>query len=150
MTNRYCPADLPALTAEELRDIWERNRVPDVRDLLWEIARLRQRVSSAHYFIALVEAGQPGAQLMAHTYLANFAAEPCVLEDIEADYSSGPPGSRNGAAKFRPMKSSSCSRRCTGRRASGSRKGSAGGAVECRTCPLYRFASQSRTTLWNP
>lgn len=94
MPKRYCPADLPAMTAEELRDIWERNRLPDVRDLLWEIARLRQRVASAHYFIALVEAGQPGAQMMAHTYLANFAAEPCVLEDIEADYSSGTPGSR--------------------------------------------------------
>ncbi|MBO4119816.1 hypothetical protein J5T34_03565 [Cupriavidus gilardii] len=94
MPKRYCPSDLPALTAEELRDIWERNRLPDVRDLLWEIARLRQRVASAHYFIALVEAGQPGAQMMAHTYLANFGAEPCVLEDIEADYSDGTPGSR--------------------------------------------------------
>ncbi|MEZ7780439.1 hypothetical protein O4A46_01370 [Cupriavidus gilardii] len=81
MPKRYCPSDLPALTAEELRDIWERNRLPDVRDLLWEIARLRQRVASAHYFIALVESGQPGAQMMAHTYLANFGAEPCVLED---------------------------------------------------------------------
>ncbi|MCG5259716.1 hypothetical protein EM868_22675 [Cupriavidus gilardii] len=94
MPKRYCPSDLPALTAEELRDIWERNRLPDVRDLLWEIARLRQRVASAHYFIALVESGQPGAQMMAHTYLANFGAEPCVLEDIEADYSDGTPGSR--------------------------------------------------------
>lgn len=94
MPKRYCPADLPALTSEELRDIWKGNRLPDVRDLLWEIARLRQRVASAHHFIALVEAGQPGAQMMAHTYLANFAAEPCVLEDIEADYSDGTPGSR--------------------------------------------------------
>lgn len=93
MPKRYCPADLPAMTAEELRDIWERNRVPDVRDLLWEIARLRQRVASAHYFIALVDADQPGAKLMSHTYLAKFAAEPCVLEDMEADYSSGTPGS---------------------------------------------------------
>lgn len=94
MPKRYCPADTPALTAEELRDIWQRNRTPDVRDLLWEIARLRERVCQGHYFIALVESGQAGAQLMAHSYLANFSVEPCVLEDLEADYRTRTPGSR--------------------------------------------------------
>jgi len=83
MPKRYCPSNPPALTAEELGDNGDGNRLPDVRDLLWEIARLRQRVASAHYFIALVEAGQPRAQMMAHTCLTNFGAEPCVLEDIE-------------------------------------------------------------------
>lgn len=92
------PLDLPALTEEELRDIGLRQRHPDVRDLLWEIARLRQTVQRAHYMAELLY-GQGG--VMADSWMQQLAAEPCIIEALEADYGSGTPGSRGWRGEVR-------------------------------------------------
>lgn len=93
------PPDLPALTSEELRDIGVRNRSPDVRDLLWEIARLRSLIRQARYFVSLVDEKHAGVPAMTQSTLRTFNAEPCVIEEIEDDYKSPFPGSRNWSGK---------------------------------------------------
>lgn len=91
MAAKELPRDLPALTEEELRDIGQRVRNQDVRDLLWEIARLRQTVQRAHYIAELLY-GQGG--VMADSWLRQLMEEPCIVEALEADYGSRTPGSR--------------------------------------------------------
>lgn len=98
MPAKELPRDLPALTEEELRDIGLRQRHPDVRDLLWEIARLRQTVQRAHYIAELLY-GQGG--VMADSWLRALAEEPCLVEALEADYGSRTPGSRGWRGEVR-------------------------------------------------
>ncbi|MDB0568070.1 hypothetical protein AB6Q13_15975 [Ralstonia solanacearum] len=43
------------LTVEDIRAIWERNRNPDVRRLIWEIRYLRYTVRNARYLAAILE-----------------------------------------------------------------------------------------------
>ncbi|WP_316157973.1 hypothetical protein [Cupriavidus sp. BIC8F] len=98
MAVKEIPQDLPALTQEELRDIGLRHRNPDVRDLLWEIARLRQTVQQAHYIAELLY-GKGGT--MADSWLQTLMAEPCIVELLEDDYASGIPGSRGWRGEVR-------------------------------------------------
>lgn len=95
---KVVPLDLPALTQEELRDIGLRNRSQDVKDLLWEIARLRETVQRAHYMAELLH-GDGGA--MAQSWRQQLEAEPCIIEALEADYGSGTPGSRGWKGEVR-------------------------------------------------
>ncbi len=95
MPRRYPPSDLPAMTADELRDIWTRLRHPDVRDLLWEIARLQHQVRYAHWLCRLLLKLEDGVYAAtARSWLAKLDLEPCVLDELQADYASEIPGSR--------------------------------------------------------
>lgn len=98
MAAKEVPLDLPALTDEELRDIGLRQRNQDVRDLLWEIARLRQTVQRAHYMAELLYGG---GGVMADSWLRQLTDEPCIIEALEADYGSGTPGSRGWKGEVR-------------------------------------------------
>jgi len=98
MPAKELPRDLPALSEDELRDIGLRHRNPDVRDLLWEIARLRVIVQQAHYIAELLY-GAGG--VMADSWLRTLTDEPCIVEKLEADYASGTPGSRGWRGEVR-------------------------------------------------
>lgn len=98
MAPKAVPLDLPALTQEELRDIGLRHRSQDVKDLLWEIARLRETIQRAHYMAELLH-GNGG--VMAQSWLRQLEAEPCIIEALEADYGSGTPGSRGWKGEVR-------------------------------------------------
>ena len=97
-TMRKVPLDWPALTSEELRDIGLRQRSQDVKDLLWEIARLRETVQRAHYMAELLH-GTGG--VMAQSWMGQLMAEPCIIEALEDDYGSGTPGSRGWKGEVR-------------------------------------------------
>lgn len=45
----------PRLTVDEIKEIWGRNRTPDVHRLIWEIWYLRQEVHLARYVATVVE-----------------------------------------------------------------------------------------------
>ncbi|MBB2918119.1 hypothetical protein [Cupriavidus alkaliphilus] len=92
------PLDLPALTGEELRDIGLRHRNQDVRDLLWEIARLRETIQRAHY---MAERLYEKDGVMGQSWMQQLMAEPCIIEALEADYGSGTPGSRGWRGEVR-------------------------------------------------
>ena len=47
--------DPPRLTVDEIKEIWGRNRTPDVHRLIWEIWYLRQEVHLARYVATVVE-----------------------------------------------------------------------------------------------
>ncbi|SCU74126.1 conserved hypothetical protein [Cupriavidus necator] len=98
MSTKTVPLDLPALTQEELRDIGLRVRDPDVKDLLWEIARLRQTIKRAHYIAELLY-GSGG--VMADSWIRQLNEEPSIVEALEADYGSGTPGSRGWRGEVR-------------------------------------------------
>ncbi|MNS80893.1 hypothetical protein D3C72_1145900 [compost metagenome] len=98
MAAKELPLDLPALTEEELRDIGLRQRNPDVRDLLWEIARLRGTIQRAHYIAELLYGG---GGVMAESWQRQLNEEACIVEALEADYGSGTPGSRGWKGEVR-------------------------------------------------
>ncbi|MFS8973848.1 hypothetical protein PO002_04940 [Cupriavidus necator] len=98
MVAKTVPLDWPALTQEELRDIGLRHRSPDVKDLLWEIARLRETIQRAHYIAELLY-GNGG--VMADSWMRQLMAEPCIVETLEADYASSKPGSRGWRGEVR-------------------------------------------------
>ena len=52
---KSAPPPPPRLKVEEVRAIWERNKCPDVRRLIWEIWYLRSTVEYARYVAAWVE-----------------------------------------------------------------------------------------------
>lgn len=95
---RQVPPDQPALTQDELRDIGLRHRHPDIRDLLWEIARLRETIKRAHYIAELL---YRNGGVMADSWMRELQQEPCIVEALEADYASGTPGSRGWQGEVR-------------------------------------------------
>lgn len=52
---KSAPPPPPRLKVEEVRAIWERNKCPDVRRLIWEIWYLRSTVDYARYVAAWLE-----------------------------------------------------------------------------------------------
>lgn len=73
------------LTAAELRAIYGRNRTPEVRALLWEIARLRTRLRRADQLRSCIVREDPIArQLLPHVLEAlrrELEGEPCLQQD---------------------------------------------------------------------
>jgi hypothetical protein len=77
----------PPLHVEELRGIWQTDRSPNVRRLLWEIARLRDVVLRSQRGLEMFnECFPPGkyrnvTQRIIDTLLDELADEPVVQED---------------------------------------------------------------------
>lgn len=71
MPSKELPRDLPALTDEELRDIGLRVRNQDVKDLLWEIARLRRQVLQSYQLALQLPPSHEGHL---HTWLQPWKA----------------------------------------------------------------------------
>ncbi|GLC97843.1 hypothetical protein Tamer19_72520 [Cupriavidus sp. TA19] len=98
MPRKELPANLPALTDEELRDIGLRVRNQDVKDLLWEIARLRRQVLHSYQLALQLPFSHEGHW---HTWLQKLEGEPCVIEALEGDYGSKTPGTRGCRGEVR-------------------------------------------------
>ncbi|AXV82214.1 hypothetical protein [Ralstonia solanacearum] len=66
------------LKVEEIRAIWERNRTPDVRRLIWEIWYLRYTISQARYVAAILDVTgiESPFQHRLDTLLARLRTEP--------------------------------------------------------------------------
>ncbi len=72
---------LPKLSAPELRAIYTRNPCPEVRELLWEVHRLRQLVLRAWQLQDTLATAQPPAtQLILDILRRDLAGEPCIAE----------------------------------------------------------------------
>ncbi|QYY30284.1 hypothetical protein K2O51_23220 [Cupriavidus pinatubonensis] len=91
----------PPLTRDELRDVWTRNRSADVRDLLWEIARLRNVVLHSHHHAERFQHKLSG-NMEYESWIQSLMNEPCIIEAFEADYGSLIPGSRGQRGEVRP------------------------------------------------
>jgi hypothetical protein len=78
------------LTRQQLRQIWERSPTRDVRDLLWEIHRLRAIALRSYQLQArLLEAGpvsqfDPTTKLLADCLAEALRNEPAVIESEAA------------------------------------------------------------------
>lgn len=73
--------EYPRLTAAELRSVYERNPCPEVRQLLWEIHRLRLLVLRAHQLQDTMGRAQPPAtQLIVDILRRELEGEPCIEE----------------------------------------------------------------------
>lgn len=70
----------PPLTADELRAIKERNDDPDVRDLLWEVARLRSLARAASHVLSMCSPVGETARMMHGALKAKLDEEACVIE----------------------------------------------------------------------
>lgn len=70
----------PALTHDQLRLIGQRRNPDDIRELLWEVKRLRAMVLRAHSLVTSLESvgGQGG--IMLEGLREELKDEPCVLE----------------------------------------------------------------------
>lgn len=85
------PKVLPRRSAIELRAIYDANRSPEARTLLWEIDRLRRLVLDYHYLAKLSAKNSPAAGSIAETVLKHLADEPCVIEKDQAERASPTP-----------------------------------------------------------
>lgn len=61
------------LTVEQIKEIWERNKCPDVRRLMWEIWYLRGTLEWARYVAAILEV--TGIEPPFDDYLRQLTAE---------------------------------------------------------------------------
>ncbi|CAG2129028.1 hypothetical protein LMG26411_00105 [Cupriavidus numazuensis] len=101
MLGKFVGPSHPPLARDEFRDIWTRNRSPDVRDLLWEIARLRNVVLHSHHHAERFQNKLSG-NLEYECWVRHLMSEPCVIEAFELDYGSLVPGSRGHGGEVRP------------------------------------------------
>lgn len=73
------------LTAADLRALYARNRSPEVRALLWEVARLRARILRASQLLECVIQGDHLTAKKQPTVVAamhrEFQLEPCLWQD---------------------------------------------------------------------
>ncbi|WP_432263275.1 hypothetical protein [Cupriavidus sp. TMH.W2] len=83
----------PRLTATELRTIYERNPCAEVRELLWEIHRLRLLLLRANQLQAALDGGCANStEFILDIFRRELAGEPCVAERREWERSFfGPP-----------------------------------------------------------
>ncbi|CAN7779276.1 hypothetical protein LJR296_007885 [Cupriavidus necator] len=73
--------EYPRLTASQLRAIYERNPSAEVRELLWEIHRLRLLVLRAHQLVETMGSTQPPATELVRDILhQELGGEPCIEE----------------------------------------------------------------------
>ncbi|RWA55363.1 hypothetical protein AU476_07600 [Cupriavidus sp. UYMSc13B] len=71
----------PKQTAAQLRAIYERNPCPEVRELLWEIHRLRLLLLRANQLQHAMSGGCANStQLILEIFQRELAGEPCVAE----------------------------------------------------------------------
>lgn len=70
----------PPLTTDELRAIQKRNDDPDVRTLLWEVARLRSLARSASQVLPLCSPVGSTACILHDALKAKLDEEACVIE----------------------------------------------------------------------
>ncbi len=75
---------LPRLTAPYLRALYQREPSPIVRELLWEVHRLRLLVLRANQLQQeMTGAYPPATQLMLEILRREYAGEPCIEERQE-------------------------------------------------------------------
>lgn len=74
------------LTRADLHAIKERNSSPDVKALLWEVARLRAIVLRVDQLQASLDnlAGGPG--LILNALRSELKDEPCIVEQVRLDF----------------------------------------------------------------
>jgi hypothetical protein len=88
--NDTMPTRRSPLTRQQLRQIWERSRTRGVRDLLWEIHRLRAIALRSHQLqTRLLEAGlfsrfDPTTKLIVDGLAEALREEPAVFESEAA------------------------------------------------------------------
>lgn len=75
------------LSHSELRAMWERNRSPEVRALLWEVARLQTVVKRAHQFTHCFPlydalANTSSFNIILDALRLELEHEPCVRDDF--------------------------------------------------------------------
>lgn len=78
----------PALTREQLRAMYQRNRTPEVRELLWEVARLQAIVRRAAQLSACFPmydscATTSAFQIILNALRRELANEACIAEQAE-------------------------------------------------------------------
>ncbi|CAG2126949.1 hypothetical protein LMG31506_00253 [Cupriavidus yeoncheonensis] len=92
------------LTDEQLREMWHRNRSPEVRALLWEIARLQSIVRRAWQFQSCfpkAEYHTANAQSMILWHLRNeMSIEPYLHGEVKVDTPSVPLDDHEVVANF--------------------------------------------------
>ncbi|MCM3609129.1 hypothetical protein M4D49_26965 [Cupriavidus pauculus] len=72
---------VPRLTAAQLRAAYERNPCAEVRELLWEIHRLRLLVLRANQLLETMgRTNPPATQLVKDILLRELEGEPCIDE----------------------------------------------------------------------
>jgi hypothetical protein len=75
----------PPLTKEQLRAIWEKNKSPEVRELLWEIHRLRAVVLRADQLQRSLGNVGGGTGIILQALRSTLQDEPCVKEFPKLD-----------------------------------------------------------------
>lgn len=85
---------IPRLTASQLRAVFERNPCAEVRELLWEIHRLRLLVLRANQLLETLGGNHPPAtQFVKDILQQELEGEPCIEErNAWAREFFGPPG----------------------------------------------------------
>jgi hypothetical protein len=84
----FWPSDMAfkqPLTRADLQAIIERNSSPDVKDLLWEVTRLRSIVLRADQLKASLGNPGGGVGLILGALRTELEGEPCVVEQVRLD-----------------------------------------------------------------
>lgn len=71
---------LPASRAD-LRELWERNRSPEVHQLLWEVHRLRGYIVTTAQLLPMLKP-QGGAKTIAASLAQRLGKEPAIHEEV--------------------------------------------------------------------
>lgn len=72
---------IPRLSATQLRAVYTRNPCPEVRELLWEIYRLRLLLLRANQFLEATTGGCANSTgLIGDIFRAELQGEPCIVE----------------------------------------------------------------------
>lgn len=79
-------SDFPPLSREQLRELWISNPSPEVRRLLWEVARLQGIACRAWQLLEsdpLMEGGSSGLSIVARMLRSEVEGECCVIDQRE-------------------------------------------------------------------